>query len=63
MVRPGQIYKISATILRARLQMTIRASISCNGVEIADVIEKVKEGVPEILNMRVSLKLYKIFAY
>ncbi|XP_026320677.1 uncharacterized protein LOC113230803 [Hyposmocoma kahamanoa] len=53
MVRPGQIYKISANILRARLQMTIRASISCNGVEIADVIERVKEGVPEILNMRV----------
>ncbi|CAH0713091.1 unnamed protein product, partial [Brenthis ino] len=53
MVRPGQIYKISANILRARLQMTIRASISCNGVEIADVIEKVKEGVPEILNMRI----------
>ncbi|XP_069361628.1 CD109 antigen [Maniola hyperantus] len=53
MVRPGQIYKISANILRARLQMTIRASISCNGVEIADVIEKVKEGVPEVLNMRV----------
>ncbi|XP_026496456.1 CD109 antigen [Vanessa tameamea] len=53
MVRPGQIYKISANILRARLQMTIRASISCNGVEITDVIDKVKEGVPEILNMRV----------
>ncbi|XP_013162940.1 PREDICTED: CD109 antigen [Papilio xuthus] len=53
MVRPGQIYKISANILRARLQMTIRASISRNGVEIADVIEKVKEGVPETLNMRV----------
>ncbi|CAG5055794.1 unnamed protein product [Parnassius apollo] len=52
MVRPGQVYKISANILRARLQMTIRASISRNGVEVADVIEKVKEGVPEILNMR-----------
>ncbi|CAB3251025.1 unnamed protein product [Arctia plantaginis] len=53
MVRPGQIYKISANILQARLQMTIRASISCNGVEIADVSQEVKEGVPEILNMRV----------
>ncbi|XP_032519438.2 CD109 antigen [Danaus plexippus] len=53
MIRPGQIYKISANILKARLQMTIRASISCNGVEIADVIERVKEGVPEVLNMRV----------
>ncbi|KOB65177.1 Uncharacterized protein OBRU01_19154, partial [Operophtera brumata] len=53
MVRPGQIYKISANILQARLQMTIRASISCNGVEIADVIQRVKQGVPEILNMRV----------
>lgn len=53
MVRPGQIYKISANILQARLQMTIRASISCNGVEIADVSQGVKEGVPEILNMRV----------
>ncbi|XP_026743707.1 CD109 antigen [Trichoplusia ni] len=53
MVRPGQIYKISANILEARMQMTIRASISCNGVEIADVNQRVKEGVPEILNMRV----------
>ncbi|XP_037302651.1 CD109 antigen-like [Manduca sexta] len=33
--------------------MTIRASISCNGVEIADATQPVKEGVPEILNMRV----------
>ncbi|CAH0764124.1 unnamed protein product [Diatraea saccharalis] len=53
MVRPGQIYKISANILQARLQMTVRASISRDGVEIADVIQRVKEGVPEILNMRV----------
>lgn len=53
MVRPGQIYKISANILQTRLQMTIRASISCNGVEITDVTQRVKEGVPEILNMRV----------
>lgn len=65
MVRPGQIYKISANILQARLQMTIRASISCNGVEIADVSQEVKEGVPEILNMRVSLFLYcrSIYTY
>ncbi|XP_060805697.1 CD109 antigen isoform X2 [Amyelois transitella] len=53
MVRPGQIYKISASILKARLQMTIRASISRDGVEIADVLQRVKEGVPEILNMRI----------
>lgn len=53
MVRPGQIYKISVNILQTRLQMTIRASISCFGVEIADVIQRVKQGVPEILNMRV----------
>ncbi|KAL0820116.1 hypothetical protein ABMA28_006056 [Loxostege sticticalis] len=53
MVRPGQIYKISANILQARLQMTVRASIARDGVEIADVIQRVKEGVPEILNMRI----------
>ncbi|VVC99103.1 unnamed protein product, partial [Leptidea sinapis] len=53
MVRPGQIYKISANILRARLQMTVRASVSCNGVEIGHSIERVKEGVPEILNVRI----------
>ncbi|KAL4702373.1 hypothetical protein ACJJTC_018012, partial [Scirpophaga incertulas] len=53
MVRPGQIYKISANILQARLQMTVRASISRDGVEIADVVQRVKEGVPEILNMRI----------
>ncbi|KAI8419742.1 LOW QUALITY PROTEIN: hypothetical protein MSG28_008421 [Choristoneura fumiferana] len=56
MVRPGQIYKISANILRARLQMTIRASISCNGVEMTDVSMRVKEGVPEILNMRLRIE-------
>ncbi|XP_037873449.1 CD109 antigen [Bombyx mori] len=53
MVRPGQIYKISANILQTQLEMTIRASIACNGVEVAEVTQKVKEGVPEILNMRV----------
>lgn len=36
--------------------MTLRASISCNGVEITDVTQRVKQGVPEILNMRVGLK-------
>ncbi|XP_053614245.1 CD109 antigen [Plodia interpunctella] len=54
-VRPGQIYKISASILKARLQMTIRASISRDGVEIADILQRVKEGVPEILNMRIPV--------
>lgn len=53
MVRPGQIYKISVNILKARMQMTIRASISRNGVELADVTERVKEGAPELLNIRV----------
>lgn len=55
MVRPGQIYKISANILQTQLEMTIRASIACNGVEVAEVTQKVKEGVPEILNMRVNV--------
>ncbi|XP_063540497.1 CD109 antigen [Cydia strobilella] len=53
MVRPGQIYKISANILRAHMQMTVRASISRDGVEMTDVSMRVKEGVPEILNLRV----------
>ncbi|CAH0401467.1 unnamed protein product [Chilo suppressalis] len=53
MIRPGQIYKISANILQAKLQMTVKASVSRDGVEIADVIQRVKEGVPEILNMRI----------
>lgn len=52
-VRPGQIYKISANILQARMQMTVKASIARDGVEIANVAQRVNEGVPEILNIRV----------
>lgn len=53
MVRPGQIYKISVSILKARLKMTVRASISNNGVEVTHVNEEVKQGIPETLIMKV----------
>ncbi|XP_012283890.1 CD109 antigen [Orussus abietinus] len=52
MVRPGQIYRVAANVLRSPFPMTVRASIQRNGVEIAADHQEVKEGIPETLSMR-----------
>lgn len=52
MVRPGQVYRIAVSILHSPLPMMVRSSIQRNGVEIAADHQEVKEGIPEILMMR-----------
>ncbi|XP_072379728.1 CD109 antigen [Diabrotica undecimpunctata] len=53
MVRPGQLYRVSATVLKETQPITVRASIQRNGVEMSSDHKKVKEGIPETLLMRV----------
>lgn len=53
MVRPGLIYKVAVSILRAQYPVTVHASISCDGVQISGDSKDVKVGVPETMLMRV----------
>lgn len=52
-LRPGQIYKVAATVYSMKHQITVRASIQCNGVEITSDSRLVKKGITEVLLMRV----------
>ncbi|CAG9820933.1 unnamed protein product [Phaedon cochleariae] len=51
MVRPAQLYRVSATVLKEKQPITVRASIQRNGVEISSDHKEVKEGIPETLLM------------
>lgn len=53
MVRPGQLYRVSAMVIKETQPLTVRASIQRNGVEMSSDHKKVKEGIPETLLMRV----------
>lgn len=53
MVRPGQIYRVAVSVYAAQKPITIRASISRDGVEMSADSKNVKDGVPEELLMRV----------
>ncbi|CAG9856305.1 unnamed protein product [Phyllotreta striolata] len=53
MVRPGQLYRVSATVIKETQPLTVRASIQRNGVEVSADHKKAKEGIPETLLMRV----------
>ncbi|XP_050294787.1 CD109 antigen [Anthonomus grandis grandis] len=53
LVRPGQLYRVSVTILKEKQPLSVRASISRNGVEMSSDVKAVKEGIPETLLMRV----------
>mgnify|MGYP005984084509 FL=1 len=52
-VRPGQLYRVVATILQEEEPLTVRASITRNGVEMTEDHKVVKQGIPETLLMRV----------
>ncbi|EFA07485.1 CD109 antigen [Tribolium castaneum] len=52
-VRPGQLYRVAVTILQEDEPLTVRASITRNGVEMTEDHKRVKVGVPETLLMRV----------
>ncbi|XP_046661974.1 CD109 antigen isoform X3 [Homalodisca vitripennis] len=53
MVRPGQIYKVACSVLKSKHQLTVRAAIQRNGVELGADSQLVKEGIPETLILRV----------
>lgn len=65
MVRPGQVYKISVTVYKAKQPISVRASIQRNGVELASDISVIKEGIQETLlllvriNIRLVSQIYK----
>uniref|UniRef100_A0A0A9XXA7 CD109 antigen n=1 Tax=Lygus hesperus TaxID=30085 RepID=A0A0A9XXA7_LYGHE len=53
MVRPGQVYKLTATILQTKYPLTVRASIQRNGVEMGAASQAMKPGISETLMIRV----------
>ncbi|XP_071443388.1 CD109 antigen [Hetaerina americana] len=53
MVRPGQVYRVVASIFHSSLPLAIRASVQRNGVELGADSKNVKEGIPEVLMIRV----------
>lgn len=52
-IRPGQVYKVIATVYRSTMPITVRASIQRNGVELASQSSECKDGDPETLLLRV----------
>lgn len=52
-VRPGQIYRVAATVYTMKHPITVRAAIQWNGVEVASDSRDVKKGITEVLLMRV----------
>uniref|UniRef100_A0A2M4B942 TEP1-F n=1 Tax=Anopheles marajoara TaxID=58244 RepID=A0A2M4B942_9DIPT len=52
-VRPGQVYKVSVSVYESRRPLSIRASISRDGVEMSSETKEITVGVPESLLMRV----------
>lgn len=53
MVRPGQVYRVAVQVISTPLPITVRASVSRDGVEMSADSKNVKEGIPETLLMRV----------
>nr|CAD7577964.1 unnamed protein product [Timema californicum] len=54
MVRPGQVYKVSALILRTPQPLVVRASIQRDGVELSQAkTQKIREGNRETLSLRI----------
>ncbi|KAF5280329.1 hypothetical protein FQR65_LT03138 [Abscondita terminalis] len=53
MVRPSQLYRVAVTVLKAKQQLTVRASIQRNGVEVSTDHKNITIGIPETLLMRV----------
>lgn len=53
MVRPGQVYRVSVSVNNLRQDLTIRASISRDGVEMSHDSKDVHNGLHEKLLMRI----------
>ncbi|XP_014293821.1 CD109 antigen [Halyomorpha halys] len=52
-VRPGQVYRLSAVVLQSKTPLTVRASIQCNGVEIGAASQQTKIGIMENLMIKI----------
>ena len=52
-IRPGQVYRVIATVYRSNMPITVRASIQRNGVEIASASQESHARIPEQLLLRV----------
>ncbi|KAF5272540.1 hypothetical protein FQA39_LY07864 [Lamprigera yunnana] len=53
MVRPSQLYRVAVTVLKSKQQLTVRASIQRNSVEVSSDHKNITVGIPETLLMRV----------
>lgn len=60
-VRPGQVYRLSVTVYKAKQPISVRASIQRNGVELASEISVIKEGIPETLLLLVRMNIKNDF--
>ena len=52
-IRPGQVYRVIATVYRSNMPITVRASIQRDGVEIAAASQESHARIPEQLLLRV----------
>lgn len=52
-IRPGQVYRVIATVYRSNMPITVRAAIQRNGVEIASASQESHARIPEQLLLRV----------
>jgi hypothetical protein len=57
MVRPGQVYRVSVTVYKAKKPISVRASIQRNGVELSSDISVIKEGIQEALLLLVRINI------
>lgn len=55
MVRPGQVYRVSVTVYKAKQPISVRASIQRNGVELTSEISIIKEGIQDTLLLLVRI--------
>lgn len=58
MVRPGQVYRVSVTVYKAKQSISVRASIQRNGVELASETSLITEGIQETLLLIVKINFY-----
>lgn len=52
-IRPGQVYRVIATVYQSSLPVTVRASIQKDGVELASQTHDCTSGIPEELLLKV----------
>lgn len=57
MVRPGQVYRVSVTVYKAKQPISVRASIQRNGVELTSGLSIIKEGIPQTLLLLVRIDI------